>query len=95
MASTCCRSGQSVTQISEDQPLLIVCEPGVSKLFQSQPPVYFIVATRTHRLVLPSTQFVKVRQSVPGVVGATGRNRVLTSSGKAAAAFNSAFEYRP
>ena len=52
-----------------------------------------MVATRTHRLVVPSTQLVKVRQSVPGVLVATGRNRVEISSGSATAAFNRAFEY--
>ena len=53
-----------------------------------------MVLTRTHRLVVPSTQFVNRRQSVPGVLVVTGRNVVEISSGNATAAFNRAFEYR-
>jgi hypothetical protein len=41
--------------------------------------------------LVPSTRLVNVRQSVPGVLVATGRNWVEISSGSATAAFNRAF----
>ena len=73
---------------------VVTSRMGVSRLFHTQLPVNFMVATRIHRLVVPSTQLVNVRQSVPGVLVATGRSRVEISSGSATAALNRAFEYR-